>query len=1084
MVNFRQMLERTLEAYLKEYREVFHHPAPPPGFSPEDQLKVLVRNLFRRLGLEAFTEVAHHSVGRPDLGIFQGTLLVGYVEVKAPGKNLDPKAFAGHDRKQWERFKHLPNLIYTDGLTFLLYREGELLRRADLSPKGPSPEEVRAFEALLLDFKGWGLAAPKDPQELAQLLAPIARYLREEALEALEAPPPRGESLKKLYEEWRRTFLPGADERAFADAFAQLLTYAFLLARLEWSEAKGPFALENILAYLHEGHGLLMDALFLANHPLVIQEIYAGYHLLRRALAAVDPQALAKRGTEPWLYFYEDFLAAYDPELRKDLGVYYTPKEVVGAMVRLVDGLLKGRLGRAEGLGHEGVTVLDPALGTGTFLLGVLERALENTEALYGPGFRGQKATEVAQRLYGFELMLGPYAVAQFRLSRAVREEGGQLPEGGLRVYLTDTLEDPYGGKPLERLGMVYERLAEEHERASRVKREEPILVVLGNPPYDRVQGESEEERRRRAGWLLHPRDPGNGQSPPLLEDFLKPLGALGLGVHAKNLYNLYVYFWRWALWKAFEQDPRRPGIVAFITASSYLTGPGFAGMRAHMRQVADEIYVLDLGGEGRGAVKEENVFSIQTPVAITLAVRYGEKEEGRPARVFYHRVPGATRAAKLAHLAEIEDLEKVPFQEVGRGLYDPFVPEPAGTYAAWPRLTHLFPWQHSGVEFKRTWPIGPTRKALEERWYALLTATDLRTAFREERDRQVDRAYPAILRGEKLPPLSSLSPTEPPEAILRYGYRSFDRAWAIADGRVCSYPRPALWRVYGPKQIFLTSLLTSPLGQGPALTATAYVPDRHHFRGSFGGKDIIPLYRDREGRRPNLAPGLLELLEDAYGFPVAPEDFLAYVYALLAQPAFGERFREEVRHPPVRVPLTKEGTLFQRGVELGSCLLCCHTFGERFGGACLLHGEARWQKAPSSYPREHAYDPKTRTLRVGDGEVAPVAPEVWGYEISGFQPLKAWLDFRTRGAGKKGSPLDQILPTAWGPDLSRELLEVVWALECSLRLHPEQEALLEAVLAGPLFQEAELPQPGPAEQKPPEEEPEEVGEAVQDRLL
>lgn len=1078
------MLERALKAYLQDYRAVFHHPAPPPGFSPEDQLKVLVRNLFRGLGLEAFTEVFHSRVGRPDLGIFQGTLLVGYVEVKAPRKGLDPKAFTGHDRKQWERFKHLPNLIYTDGLTFLLYREGELLRRVDLSPKGPSPEEVKAFEALLLEFKGWSPTAPKDPKELAQLLAPIVRYLREEALEALQAPLPLGKNLKKLYGEWRRTFLPGADERAFADAFAQLLTYAFLLARLEWNEARGHFALENILAYLAEGHSLLMEALFLSNYPPVVEEVYAGYHLLRRALDAVDPQALAKKGAEPWLYFYEDFLAAYDPELRKDLGVYYTPQEVVGAMVRVVDSLLKARLGRREGLGHEGVTVLDPALGTGTFLLGVLKRALENAEALYGPGYRGQKATEVAQRLFGFELMLGPYAVAQFRLSLAVREEGGQLPEGGLKVYLTDTLEDPYGGKPLERLGMVYERLAEEHERASRVKREEPILVVLGNPPYDRVQGESEEERHRKAGWLLHPRDPENSASPSLLEDFLKPLEALGLGVHAKNLYNLYVYFWRWALWKAFEQDPRRPGIVAFITASSYLTGPGFAGMRAHMRRVADEIYVLDLGGEGRGAVKEENVFAIQTPVAIALAVRYGEKEKGRPARVFYHRVPGPTRQAKLAHLAEIEDLGKVPFQKVGGSLYDPFVPGPSGAYAAWPRLTHLFPWQHSGVEFKRTWPIGPTREVLEERWYALLTATDLEAAFREERDRRVDRAYPAILRGERLPPLSSLSPTEPPEAILRYGYRSLDRAWAIADGRVCSYPRPVLWRVQGPKQIFLTSLLTSPLGQGPALTAAVHVPDRHHFRGSFGGKDVIPLYRDREGRRPNLAQGLLELLQDTYGFPVAPEDFLAYVYALLAQPDFTKRFQKEVRHPPVRVPLTKEGALFRRGAELGRRLLCCHTFGERFGGACLLHGEARWQKAPSSYPRDHAYDPQSQTLRVGDGEVAPVAPEVWGYQISGFQPLKAWLDFRIRGAGRKGSPLDGILPTSWGPDLSQELLEVVWALECTLRLHPEQEALLDQVLEGPLFQEEELPKPKPEERKPPEEEAEEAGEAVQDRLL
>ncbi|MEN2981396.1 MAG: type ISP restriction/modification enzyme [Thermus sp.] len=1080
------MVRQALEAYLRDYREVFHDPTPPPGFSPEDQLKFTVRRLFQNLGLFAYSEVSRHNIGRPDLGIFQGNLLVGYVELKAPGKDLEPARFTGHDKAQWERFKALPNLIYSNGLIFRLYRQGQLLCEVDLTPglKRLGDREVQAFEDLLLQFKAWGLEAPKDPKGLADLLAPIARYLRQEALEALQAPLPQGEYLKKLYREWQGTFLPGADEKVFADAFAQLLTYAFLLARLEWDEARGPFALENILAYLYERHSLLMEALFLANYPAVIDEVYGGYQLLRRALKAVDPSALAQKGVEPWLYFYEDFLAAYDPDLRRDLGVYYTPKEVVEAMVHLGDSLLRTRMGREEGFGQEDVTVLDPALGTGTFLLAALKKALDNAEALYGRGYRGSKATQVAQRLFGFELMLGPYAVAQFRLSRAVREEGGELPEGGLKVFLTDTLEDPYGGTVLEQLGMVYRRLAEEHERASRVKREEPILVVLGNPPYDRVQGESEEERRKKAGWLLRPRDPNNPQSPPLMEDFLKPLGSLNLGLHAKNLYNLYVYFWRWALWKAFEQDPKRPGIVAFITASSYLTGPGFAGMRAHMRNLLEELYILDLGGEGRGAVREENVFNIQTPVAIAIAVRYGEKGKN-PARVFYHKVPGLTRKEKLDYLAGLQNLGDIPFQEVRGNLTDPFLPGPSGKYATWPKLTDLFPWQHSGVEFKRTWPIGPTRKTLEARWQALLLAQDRKEVFREERDRRVDQAYPAIFGQGRLPPISELNPRKRPEAICRYGYRAFDRAWAIVDGRVCSRPRPPLWQTAGEKQVFLASLLTSPLGKGPALLASAHVPDRHFFRGSYGGKDIIPLYRDRKGQVPNLVHGLLGVLEQTYGFPVSAEDFLAYVYALLAHPGFTKTFQEEVQRPPLRVPITRNGDLFRRGVALGRRLLCCHTFGERFPEACRLRGKAQWEKAPSRYPQHSAYDPKSQTLQVGDGEVAPVSPEVWAYEVSGFQPLKAWLRYRTRGAGRKESPLDGILPGTWGPDLARELLEVVWALECSLGLQPEGEALLAEVLEGPLFSAEELPTPTEEERRPPETEgtpPHE--EAVQARLL
>ncbi|WP_448377543.1 type ISP restriction/modification enzyme, partial [Fervidobacterium sp.] len=353
-----------------------------------------------------------------------------------------------------------------------------------------------------------------------------------------------------------------------------------------------------------------------------------------------------------------------------------------------------------------------------------------------------------------------------------------------------------------------------------------------------------------------------------------------------------------------------------------------------------------------------------------------------------------------LEHLPPLKD---IPFLEAPRDWQAPFVPEPGGEWAKWPRLTDLFPWQHSGVEFKRTWPIGPTREALRVRWDRLLRAPleEKPRLFREERDRKVNRAYPGIQSSVRLPPLESLSPGEPPEAIARYGYRSFDRAWAIADGRVCSYSRPPLWRAWSEKQVYLTSLLTSRLGKGPALVATAYVPDRHHFRGSFGGKDVIPLFRDREARNPNLAEGLLELLESTYGygFPVTSEDFAAYVYALLAQPAYTERFAEELRTPGPRVPLTKDPGLFREGVELGSYLLWLHTYGERYaqGRSWPPKGKARWAKPPSAYPEGHSYDPEAKTLRVGDGEVKDVTPEVYEFEVSGFFPVKSWLGFRQR---------------------------------------------------------------------------------------
>lgn len=1048
-----------VQTYLDALNALLAAPDPVQG-DPEAQLGPLVKGLLESLlEVRAVLEV-RTELGRPDLGIKDRGLLVGFVELKAPGKSINPRTFQGHDREQWERFKHLPNLVYTNGYDFALYRLGECVREVRL------PGQEALLEELLTDFRHWIPRVPQNPKELAAFLAPIARFLRDTVAEAVRRNPEG--PLGRLWQEWRTTLLPEADAGVFADAFAQLMTYGFLLARMN----SGAASLEEVLEVLEGRYGLLMEALFVSNHPRLLHEVKPAYDLLRRAIGAVDPAALRSAGGDPWLYFYEDFLAAYDPELRRDMGVYYTPVPVVQAMVRLVDDVLKNKLDRLLGLAHENVTVLDPATGTGTFLLAVLEQAMANVQARWGSV--GSYATDLARQLYAFEVMVGPYAVAQLRLSQAIEAYGGQVPEEGLRLYLADTLEAP-DAPPLDR-PFFYDRLAQERREAARVKREEPILVCLGNPPYDR--GRRAEQGHAPGGWVVTGRkDPDDPGSPPLLEDFLRPVRAAGLGTHLKNLYNLYVYFWRWAVWKVFEQN-EGPGIVCFITASSYLKGPGFAGMRAHLRRELDALYLLDLGGEGRGAVQEENVFNIQTPVAIALAVRYGPPRREEPAQVFYHRVEGTTREAKLEALKHISKLEDLCFSEAPTGWTDPFVPSIGGDWAEWPLLGDLFPWQSSGMEFQRTWPLGPTQEVLEKRWQKLLQSPDRAEAFRENRDRKVARAYPAILGQGRLEPIASLKPGDKPEAIRRYGYRSFDRAWAVVDGRVCGFPRPALWRSHSEQQLYLVLCPNIALDTGPALSVSAYVPDRHCFFGKYGGKDILPLYRDPACTQPNLTAGLLEKLEDTYRFRPTPEALAAYVYALLAHPGYTGRFSEALRHDRPRLPLTKDPGLFQEAVEMGERLLWLHTYGERYthvGDFRTFQGTARWKKDPSSYPAAHAYDPNTRTLQVGDGAVEAVAPEAWDSRIGNFYPLRNWLDRRRQNpGGRKSGPLDGIQPPQWSADLSRELLELVWVLEETLKSYPKQEDLLDRILKGPLFTAEELPTPEEWERQPPSEDGEE----------
>jgi len=251
--------------------------------------------------------------------------------------------------------------------------------------------------------------------------------------------------------------------------------------------------------------------------------------------------------------------------------------------------------------------------------------------------------------------------------------------------------------------------------------------------------------------------------------------------------------------------------------------------------------------------------------------------------------------------------------------------------------------------------------------------------------------------------------------------------------------------------------------------TVSALVPDKHHFCGR-GGKDIIPLYRDSGAQKPNVTRGLLDTLSSALGASVSGEDLFAYVYAILASPSYVERFSEELTLPGPRIPITRNAALFARGVALGRELVGWHTYGERWGTAAK--GKAQSTKAvpgtPEGYPESWSYDPIKRVLKVGEGEFAPVSPEMAAFSVSGLNILSSWLGYRMKErAGRKSSPLDDIRPERWTVDLSKELLELPWLLEVTLERFPELARFQEEVLAGPVFQESELPKPLEEEREP-----------------
>ncbi len=284
---------------------------------------------------------------------------------------------------------------------------------------------------------------------------------------------------------------------------------------------------------------------------------------------------------------------------------------------------------------------------------------------------------------------------------------------------------------------------------------------------------------------------------------------------------------------------------------------------------------------------------------------------------------------------------------------------------------------------------------------------------------------------------------------------------------------KPVLWRTRSDKQLYMTSLLTGVLGIGPAAVVASEVPDLHHFRGSFGGKDVIPLWRDAAATEPNVARGLLESLADAYGEAVSVEDLFAYAYALLSTPAYVESFGEELAVPGPRLPVTRDAGLFHEAADFGRGLVNLHTYGERFGGKGVPRGQAKVARAipdtPEGYPEDHAYDPVSWTLRVGDGELGPVSPEVWEFGVSGLRVVKSWLDYRMKEpSGRSSSPLDEIRPERWTIQMTHELLELLWVLEATIAEQPYGADLLTRIVESDLFEAGDLPQPSEEERKAP----------------
>lgn len=1059
--------------------------------------------------------------------------LLGYIVYP-----LSNKAEASRLRKHLEKNNRFHNVlvVYPDeNQASLELWQGREQLNGKLR-KGQGYKDAADVVNLLSRFFVVSKAKVRNPTELAQELAYRARYLRRLAVKQLEDEPDKG-PLRNLYNAFKEALVHDQTEEEFADAFAQTITYGLLTARWVGTDqllTNGErLTRQTALKHIPAASPFL-DDLFKSTLSVKLNEQRGRLLWLVDDIAdlldRVDVDYVFGLGdaegdslTDPVIHFYEPFLAAYDRALKSKRGVFFTPRPVVSYIVRSVHEVLQREFGLEDGLAStdtwgdvaqrnarleipEGVKpsdhfvcILDAATGTGTFLfecIEVIERRLKDkwcaelgiqdwADERVARRWSSYVSTQLLPRLYGFELMMAPYAIAHLKLTIKLAETGYQLkPTDRLNVFLTDSLAPP---TTLATPGLadMFTRLAAEARDVGEVKRAKRFTVVLGNPPYLREKERGPGERPERiGGWVRF----GDNGGKALFDDFILPLAGRGLGVHAKLAYELSVMFWRLAAWMAWEKSPG-PGIVGMISPRAYISGPGHTGMRLWLRQQATSIWVTDLGGDNRGARKSENIFEIETGVSIAICVRAPTLAH-KGCTVSYSEVTG-TAAEKLQALTVGDLFHLSSWKDCGSSS-DVFLPDGSGAYSSWPRLSDLFPWQHSGLQFKRLWPIGESRELLEERWRALvsLPRTKRAQAFIETEGRLVASA-PRPVPARKFTGIADLGKSTPVPRLLRYCYRSLDRQWCIADERVADRLRPSLVATLGPKQVFATTLMSKPLGQGPAISVTSCLPDMDVFCNR-GAKDVIPLWRDAGARRPNVTGGLLEKLSARYGFDVRSEDLFCYCVAVLASPFFASMFEAELASPGVRVPIACDAETFLRGAGLGARVVWLQTFGERWlgrarNGAPMITGNARVKTpipdTPASYPKTYAYDAASSTLTVGEGMLVGVAPEVYGYTQSGFKVVESWLRYRMAERGGRArressrSVLDEIRPTRWR--FTDELLELLWVVEGCVALWPELGALLRAVTSSDLVSASDLPLPTRDETREPE-----ATDAAQERLL
>ena len=1009
-----------LHQYIKDINQKFK-----AGNATEHTFRGLLEQLIESIEptIRATNEPKRQSCGAPDYILTKKDIPVGFIEAKDIGdKDLDGVKKTGN-KEQFDRYKaSLNNLIFTDYLDFHLYRDGQFVTKVaigEVTDKGIKPltENFEQFENLIKDFCTHIGQTIKSSKKLAEMMAGKARLLSEVIEKALTNDENNSEdsTLKDQMKSFQQILIHDINPKGFAVVYAQTITYGMFAARLhdatlptfsrqeayELIPKSNPF-LKNLFGYIA---GLDVD-----DRIKWIVDDLVNIFLACNVEEMLKNYGKSTKMEDPIIHFYEDFLSEYDPKLRKARGVWYTPQPVVNFIVRAVDDILKTEFDLPQGLADTSKTkikvdmqgkkveqevhkvqILDPATGTGTFLAEVIKHV--HTK------FKGQQGiwsnyveTHLLPRLNGFELLMASYAMAHLKLDLLLTETGYKpTKDQRFRVYLTNSLEEYHPDT-----GTLFANwLSTEANEANHIKRDTPVMCIIGNPPYSGLSA-------NQGNWIKD-----------LIEDY-KYVDGEHFGERKHWLNDDYVKFIRYG---QHYIEKNGSGILAFINPHGFLDNPTFRGMRWNLLKAFDKIYTLDLHGNSNRIEKspdgspDVNVFDIQQGVSINIFVKTGKKKVHELGDVYSADLYGK-REYKYNFLIE-NDLTQIDYQKV----------QPSSPYFFFVNSdNNLFEQYEKGfnvAELIGNYTVGCvtandglnisfTKQEQANKIQDLLEMQEVewRIKYSRKKDSR-DWTYQTAKK--------DASENNRETNYTRVSYRPFDTRWTLYTGNsrgLYSSPQPKIMKQFINRDNL--GLVTARSNKSE--TCDHFYISKFMMETKCGERTtqsaIFPLYiypeingqqtiEQSNERKPNLKAEIVNQIAVNLGLTFtnekettentfAPIDILDYIYAVLHSPTYREKYKEFLKIDFPRVPYPKDKETFWQLVKLGGEIRQIHLLEsskvENYITEYPIDGDNIVVKP--EYKNGNVYINQTQYF-------ANVPIVAWNFYIGGYQPAQKWLKDR-----------------------------------------------------------------------------------------